>query len=106
MGNPALVYRAPGREWWRPADVAGATAGVGLAPSGGVAFRASIGFMFVLLVAPQEFFPLLAVLRLALVTAAVAIIACVVDRFVRRQPLTVLTREMLLAAGLAAWAIL
>lgn len=112
MSTLRLVNRGPGREWWRPAPApevdggAPAAAGVALKPDGRAAFWASMGFTFILFTAPQQFFPVLGTLRIALVTAALAIIACLVDRFVRQQPLTVLTREMWLAAGLAGWAIL
>jgi len=96
MSGPARV------EWWRPeADSGGAEAA---APSR-MPFRALMAFTFVLLLAPQGFIPALAPLRLGLLTAAVAIAAYVFDRFLRRQPIMTLTREMLLAAGLAGWAV-
>lgn len=73
---------------------------------GTIAFRATVVFTFIALTAPQYAFPVLGTLRIALVTAAVAVMACLGDRLVHREPLTVLTREMAIAGGLAAWAIL
>ena len=102
-------HPAPAAEWWRPdpptevgerVDPA-ATA----APVSAVTFWALMGFSFIALVAPQEFFPVLAPLRIALLTASVAVVTYLVDVLVHRRPITVLTREIWITAGLAAWAI-
>ena len=98
--------------WWRPDPVvepngqSAVTAAV--APDATVSaapFWALMCFSFVLLIAPQEIFPVLGPLRIALIAASVAIITYLLDRFRRRQPLTLLTREIWLSAGLMAWAI-
>lgn len=95
--------------WPRPKNAAAIADRSAAAPEpkrGTVAFWATVGFTFIALTAPQYAFPALGTLRIALVTAAVALMACVGDRLVHREPLTVLTREMGLAGALAGWAIL
>ncbi|MBI4271503.1 MAG: O-antigen ligase family protein [Candidatus Rokubacteria bacterium] len=64
-----------------------------------------MSFSFVLVIAPQEIFPVLARLRIGLLTASTAIVTYLFDRLVRRQPFTLLTREIRIAAILAGWAI-
>lgn len=64
-----------------------------------------MAFTFILLIAPQSFFPGLASLRIALVTAALAATAYLFDRFVHRRPIAGLTREMGIAGCLLGWAI-
>jgi O-antigen ligase len=49
---------------------------------------------FILLLAPQQMIPALAPYRIALLSAAVAVITHVYDRLSRRQPIVNLTREM------------
>lgn len=102
-----------GAEWWRPdavVDGGDRSGTVALArpgaPAGALPFWALIGFTFVLLIAPQSYFPALASARIALVTAAAAMAAHLFNRFVYRQPLTVLSRELWLVACLVGWAIL
>jgi hypothetical protein len=69
-------------------------------------FQGVMAFTFVLLIAPQKIFPVLAPLRPALVAALLAVIALLTHRLVRRQPLTILPREIWLAGGLALWTII
>lgn len=108
MTHDWRLNRAIGEEWWRPdLDTSPRVVAAGPEAAGSaVPFWAVMAFSFILLIAPQERVPALASLRIALVTGAVAITACLVDRFARRKPLTVLTREICLAAGLLAWAVL
>src|SRR5881296_967480 len=69
-------------------------------------FLALMAFTFVLLVAPQSFVPALAPLRPGLLTAAVALTAYLFDRLIYREPPLRITREIVAAACLAAWALL
>lgn len=96
-------------EWWRP-DVAAVTASSPAvetkAQGGAVAFWALMAFTFILLVSPQSFFPVLEPFRLALVSAAFAAGAYLLERFFRREAIGLLTREMAIVAGLVALAIL
>ncbi|PYM96542.1 MAG: hypothetical protein DME04_01495 [Candidatus Rokuibacteriota bacterium] len=95
------------RPWWRP-DLDTGPPAIAIEPEAersAVPFWALTAFSFILLVAPQEQFPVLVPLRLALVTGATALIGHLVDRVMRREPLTVLTREIGIAAGLLAWAV-
>src|SRR5439155_18025264 len=68
-------------------------------------FWGLMAFTFVLLLAPQTVFPVLATVRIALVIGAATIAAHLLDRFMRRQPVAPLTRGMRIAAGLAGLAI-
>jgi probable O-glycosylation ligase (exosortase A-associated) len=103
-----------GGEWWRPAPPPGARVevpGSGSidtgATSGGTApFIALLAFMIVLLLAPQALFPALSPFRLALVAAVGGIAAHALDRFLGHRPISIVTREIVLAAGLAAWFVL
>jgi hypothetical protein len=65
-----------------------------------------MAFTFILLLAPQSFFPVLGSLRIALLTAVVAICAYLFDRLVLRQPIMTVTREMWVTASLVGWAVL
>ena len=93
--------RSVSESWWRPDPVvdlngqSSVTATVTPdADASAVPFWALMCFSFVLLIAPQEIFPVLAPLRIALLAAFVAIITYLLDRFRRRQSLTLLTREI------------
>jgi O-antigen ligase len=100
-------------EWWRPEiaprdvplsqpeDRAGRQEIAGSRAS----FRALMAFTFVLLLAPQAFIPALAALRPGLLTAAAALTAYLFDRLFYRQPVVMITREMIAAGCLAAWAL-
>ena len=103
------LHQGPAGEWWRPdltMEVDERSGPAATAPPvSGVTFWALMGFSFVALVAPQEFFPVLAPLRIALLAAAAAVITYLWDRLVHRQPVTVLTREIWITAGLVGWAI-
>jgi putative inorganic carbon (HCO3(-)) transporter len=70
-----------------------------------VSFYLLMGFTFILLVAPQRFIPALGQVRIALLTAIGAVTVHLVNRFVHRRPLLVLTRELRIIAALAGWAI-
>jgi len=110
---PAGAFR-PGAEWWRPVPAPRARGGArsagtidDRAAGGGTApFVALLAFMIILLLAPQALFPALAPFRLALVAAICGIAAHALDRFLGHQPISIVTREIVLAACLAAWAFL
>jgi len=94
-------------QWWRP-DLEPGPRAIAIEPEAArsaVPFWALTAFSFILLVAPQEHVPALVPLRLALVTGAAALIGHLVDRVMRREPLTVLAREIWIAASLLAWAV-
>jgi O-antigen ligase len=98
-----------GAEWWRPVPPPVGRAGTGDATSiaaGGTApFVALLAFIIILLLAPQALFPVLSPFRLALLAAAGGIAAHALDRFLARQPISIVTREIVLATCLAAWAV-
>jgi len=100
------------REWWRPdAGVAPAAAGGAPAPaapevaSSRLPFVALVAFTFILLMAPQNFAPVLATLRIALLAAAVAIGSHIYDRWRRGRPLTIVTREIRVTGWLLVWTV-
>lgn len=103
----------PGAEWWRPVPPPGARVETGVpgsiawdATSGAAPFAALLAFLIVLLLAPQALFPVLSPFRLALVAAIGGIAAHALDRFLARRPISIVTREIVLAGCLAAWAVL
>lgn len=69
-------------------------------------FWALVAFTFILLLAPQTFFPALAPLRLARLTGLIAISAYLWDRLIHRRPLMRFTPEMWVVACLVGWAVL
>lgn len=99
-------------EWWRPeisakADSRWKAAAPPEATTAGVfPFRALLAFTFILVISPQSLFPSLAPLRIALVAAVTAIVTYLWDRFERRRPISIRTREIHLVALLAAWALI
>jgi O-antigen ligase len=62
-------------------------------------------FMSILLLAPQSVVPALAPFRIALLVACAAIIAHFLDCWAAGRPITLVTREMKIAACLLGWAI-
>src|SRR3989449_1942973 len=102
-----------GSEWWRPDVAVGRsdrgeahTAAAAKVSDSAVPFWALMTFTFILLLAPQSYFPALVPFRIALLTAAVAVITHVYDRLSHRQPIVHLTREMRITLCLVGWAIL
>ena len=83
-------------EWWRatPAPVADSR----------LPFVALMAFTFILILAPQTFFPVLGKFRIAMIAAVVAIASHMWNRFVQGRSLSSGTSEMSTAACLAAWA--
>ena len=102
---PALAVISP-RGWWRrdPLPEHRSMDGV---PDSQIAFWALIGFTFVLLLAPQMMVPGLAIIafiRPAFSAASIAAVSYLANRMLTHRPLTVVTRELVLALLLIAWA--
>ena len=96
------------RDWWRrtaPGAAASAPAGAEAERSSAVPFWALMAFTYVMLLAPQNSYPVLAPLRLALLAAVVAMAAHVYDRMTRQQPITVLAPEVRITGALVAWGV-
>jgi putative inorganic carbon (hco3(-)) transporter len=96
--------------WWRPdatpAATANAPASVGAAGgSSPTAFAALLAFTGILIVSPQAWFPVLGSLRIALVAAAVAIVAELLDRAVEHRARRRTPREFVLVFALVGWAV-
>lgn len=92
--------------WWRRAAAhRAALSAADLQPQGVVAYRATMVFLFILVIAPQSYFIQLQPLRIAFVTAAVAIIAYLFQRIVHRQQLVEIGPETRVLGLLVAWAV-
>ena len=98
--SPSLVLA--GADWWRAERTPTAARG-----SGGteLAFHALVAFTAILLLSPQAFLPVLKSVRIALLTALIAIAAHMLDRTARRRPVTPVRIEMAIVLLLAGWAI-
>ena len=95
------------RAWWRqaPPVTAPAAAAAVAAPSGNtIAFAALIAFTTILLVSPQELFPAIKSLRIALLAGAVAIAAHLASRMFGQSRALPVRREMVIALVLVIWA--
>lgn len=100
-------------EWWRPVEgevqlggerttsVAAAAEGI----SNALSFWALMAFTFVLIISPQSFIPQLRPLHIALVSAAVAGGAYLLDRFIQKPAAVRGAREVRIALWLALWAL-
>ncbi|HJQ98991.1 MAG TPA: O-antigen ligase family protein [Candidatus Polarisedimenticolaceae bacterium] len=69
-----------------------------------VAFGALLAFTVILTLAPQSFLPALAPLRIALLSALVALASYAIPRLLMNRPLSVNVPEIRLGALLGAWA--
>src|SRR2546426_11629911 len=90
-------------QWWRRAPVErldASTCGGSRLP-----YVALLSFPFVLMAAPQIWFPSLAPLRLALLAAAAAAAFHVLDRFAHRESIITPTRELTIVGCLVGWAV-
>mgnify|MGYP001067677093 CR=1 FL=1 len=93
--------------WWRPqGPVQARERDVPEKSGSGLSYWALIGFTIILLLAPQEQFAVLAPLRIALLSVAVAVLAYVVNQLSRRLPLLEFSPDVVLALLLTGWAIL
>jgi O-Antigen ligase len=109
----ASLVSMPDPHWWRPepdapraaADEARAEASPSDAAGASLAFWALIGFTFVLLIAPQNIIPALRPLRLGMLAAGTGLGALLIGRLGRGLPVTRVTREIKIAAGLLVWAV-
>jgi O-antigen ligase len=104
------VGAAPRPGWWLraaspPSPAAGSARSSDPAAGGALPFRSLMAFIVVLLLAPQSFIPALAPLRIGLLTAALAIAAHLLDRFLRGRASLRMTRESGAVAALVAWSI-
>src|SRR6185436_19899308 len=89
--------------WWRPEPrAATATAPEG---TGRTAFAGLLAFTAILIVSPQAWVPMLGSLRIALVAAAVAIVAELLDRAMNRRPFRRTPTAFKLVFALVSWAV-
>ncbi|HET9011875.1 MAG TPA: hypothetical protein VFN38_08675, partial [Gemmatimonadaceae bacterium] len=90
--------------WWRP-EARAAAAASPVVETGRTAFAGLLAFTFILIVSPQAWFPVLGSLRIALVAAAVAIVAELLDRSMNRRPLHRTPTAFTLVMAIVSWAV-
>jgi hypothetical protein len=93
--------------WWRP-DATRTSAAAAAPPveAGRTAFAGLLAFTAILIVSPQAWMPLLGTLRIALVAAAVAIVAELLDRAMNRRAFRRMPLAFKLVIALVSWAVL
>ena len=98
-------------EWWRAEPIArdwrseaGVSTGFWTPPKTAVPFWAAMVFIAILLFSPQAYFPALESIRPAMVPALIGIGAYLLDRMGSGAPLVMPRRELWVAGGLIAWA--
>jgi putative inorganic carbon (hco3(-)) transporter len=69
-------------------------------------FYALLALLFVAIMSPQEYLTVLGPLRLAFITAIVAVGTYIISRISTRQPMVIWSSEVVIAALLFAWAII
>ncbi len=77
--------------------------GIRRRPASALAYKGLLAFTFVMLLAPQETFTQLRILRPAFLAALVAIGAYGLNRFVHREPILVRSRELWISLALVWW---
>jgi probable O-glycosylation ligase (exosortase A-associated) len=100
--------------WWREPAASGPEPAPGdwarrrIEPhrGSGFSFWALMGFTFILLLAPQERFPVLAPLRIAMLAALLAIAAHVFNRISRGLPIIAFTPPTQIVLLLVGWAVI
>src|SRR5262249_21277516 len=101
--STAEAHATPMAAWWRPqpARLTRATVEDGSR----IAFAALVAFTFILLLSPQAWFPILKTVRIAMLAASLAIAAHVVERTIRRKPVTPFSTEIGIVLALVGWAL-
>ena len=94
--------------WWRPneARASVAAAAPAYAGTGRAAFAGLLAFTAILIVSPQAWMPVLGTLRIALVAAAVAIVAELLDRAMNHRPARRTPAAFKLVLALVSWSVL
>ncbi len=105
----ATWWRAPGPK--QPSSPLASTGTVGalavpVAAGASIAFMALVAFTAILLLSPQQWVPVLKVIRIAFLAAGFAMVAHVVERTIHRQAITPLSPEIGIALVLVGWAVL
>jgi probable O-glycosylation ligase (exosortase A-associated) len=98
-----LAYETS-QNWWRPS--VGAVPVSEAVPDTDLAFKSLVAFTIILLLAPQEWFPILKSLRIAFIAAILAFVAHMCDNTVRRRPVSTFVPEMGITLVLVAWSII
>jgi O-antigen ligase len=91
-------------EWWRPQEAEASE--VAEAGEASLPFWSIMAFTGVLLLSPQNYFPVLQPLRPALLIIVIGLFSYVADRWSRGLPVIQWTREIRLIAGLVGLAVL
>lgn len=108
MTMPQL-QRAANEQWWRVQPPPHARANpqtVELAPESKWPFRMLLAFTFVMLLAPQQAFPILAPFRIALLVVIGSVLTYMYARLVRGEPFLEMKPGILPALMIALWAVM
>lgn len=104
--------------WWQPDARRGATldgvragfvgdstrrAALAALEGSSAAFYALVAFTFILLLSPQAWFPVLKLIRIALLAGGIAMAAHVMERTAHKQPITPMAPEIGIAFALICW---
>jgi probable O-glycosylation ligase (exosortase A-associated) len=97
--------------WWQPRLAAGdggraLTVPPAALKGSALAFGALVTFTFVLLLSPQAWFPVLKLVRIALLAGGVAMAAHVMERTAHKQPITPMAPEIGIGLALVFWSMI
>ena len=104
--EPAALVAEPAQRGAEAAPVSRVAAWAVTPERAGFSFWALMGFTFILLLAPQERFPVLAPMRIAMVAALLAIAAHVFSRFSRGLSVVAFTAPTRILLCLVGWALI
>ncbi|MES2606644.1 MAG: O-antigen ligase family protein [Pseudomonadota bacterium] len=111
--DSAALHLQPAQPWWRPSTtprMAGSHGGgapvAAMRDDSSLPFRMLMLFTFILLLAPQQLFPVLAPLRIALLVAGLAMLTYVGNRLSNQKPMLDIAPGIKPATLLAGWAVL
>lgn len=94
-----------GVAWWSPQTVPASAAASHRDSDAKPAFVAAVAFTLILLLSPQNWFPVLRPFRLAFLAGGIGVASLMWERWRHRRPLG-LGREMLICLALVGWAFL
>ncbi|MDY6984404.1 MAG: hypothetical protein SV422_15065, partial [Pseudomonadota bacterium] len=103
------MQRATDVQWWRvtPPELSQPTATpIDAMPESKWPFRMLLAFTFVMLLAPQQAFPVLAPFRIAMLVVVASVLTYMYARLVRGQPFLEMKPGILPALLIAVWSVM
>jgi O-antigen ligase len=105
----ARLPAAVNTEWWRRSaaspDAPAPAPNAGVDTDARLPFRMLLAFSFILLLAPQQAFPVLAPFRIAMLVIAGSVLAYMYARLIRGQPFFEMKPGIVPALAIAVWAV-